>query len=332
MSGGEYKIRSLGEYQRSVERFEKFNDPLILPDLRLVVRIDARRHGVWPKSWDYPYAPEIADALLSTARRLMAMGLHVQLALVHGDEISLLLAECESINSRRRSALLSLVASAGAVHFREYFEHPVIFHGILSELPTERHVLDYFFWQRRCYLRNVLSQALHRALAAEGATPRQIDERINPLTLEERAKLACDVGFDLELQPKWKRYGAAIWWASTVEGAKLLVSRNLPEQDDEFLAFLQTRLRGEVFCPEESGLDLPYEELDDAHQTNYRQSNASPSPSNVSRVLPSTRPRAPESAHISTGKSGIDFKNSKSTSLKPASRHANVTIVSTKKR
>ena len=292
MSSDSYKIRTLGEYQRSVERFEKVNDGLVLPDMRLVIRIDARRYrsstnrgsceGSSWDDWDYPYAPEIVEALTISARKLMVMGLYVCMSVVHGDEISLLLDECEGFNPRKRSMLLSLVSSAGSIHFRENFPHPVIFHGVLSELPTERHVLDYFFWQRRCFMRNLLSQVLSRALGSKGWDPRKIEEKVNPLSLDERLSLADDHGCGISDMPDWMKYGIALWWEkclpefaetnSSEQGGEEVIpgdssnhiivqSRYLPQDDEDFLSFMRERLEGPSYLPDNSFDHVGYREL-----------------------------------------------------------------------
>lgn len=261
-----YKFRTLGEYRYIAGCFEKINDGATLPGLRLVIRIDARRYkrpvsccDKIPLSWDswsYPYASEIQEALIATARCLMIMGLRVTLAVVHGDEISALLDEKESATPRKRSMLLSLFSSAASLHFYEFFPCPVIFHGILSELPSEQAVLDYFFWQRRCFNRNMLSHLLSKITSEQDFNIDYKRKNLSDVPSEEVTALLTKHGLSAETQPDYMKFGSALWWeeqgSSSVPGYKIIQSRFLPKTDEKFLVFLKQRLLGVSYLAEEN--------------------------------------------------------------------------------
>lgn len=251
MKRSDYEILSLGEYQRSVQRFEKFNDGLVLPDMRLIVRIDGRRYGKWADEIDYPYDEGFVRALVFTASKVMCCGFRVQWALIHGDEISLIFDPIEGINPRRRSQILSLICSAASLEFSKAFTHEIIFHGVLSELPTDRHVMDYLFWQRMCFTRNLLSQALSRIFLPQGLSQREIADKVAKLTLNQRVELAVSQGYPYFSEPLWKRFGSAVWWDNSVSGSDSTASQvacySLPETEEEFFDFAMARSKGSSF-------------------------------------------------------------------------------------
>ncbi len=242
MQKPEYTVKSLGEYQALMERFENFNDPFILPDLRLVVRLDGRRIGAYWDSipaGDYPYSETFHEALIGAAAALMRQAIQVQLSFVHGDEISLVLDPCESTNPRRRTRLVSILASAASLQCFEESGVPLLFHARLSELPTGRHLLDYLFWQRKTAARNFVSAQLAAYFTSKGESPQEIDKRIAKLTIEERYSLAEKSGLGINSSPPWQLRGAVVAWEQGKDSTrKLVVVRDLPADDQEYAAFI----------------------------------------------------------------------------------------------
>ena len=248
------EIRTLGEYQRIMSRFENCADGYIIPDLQLIVRIDAHRHG---EEWDgvpdsdYPFHPLIVRSLFAAARYVMCSGFRVVYSFVHGDEISFLLSPEENASQRRRSKIVSLIASAGSTGFYKESGRPVLFHSKLSELPTTEHVLEYFLWQRKTALRNFFSRTLGILLLQQGKTADEIGAQLAGMSDEERAKLAAELGRSPDTITSYERFGGGLWW--TEPGgklpSKLTECRELPESDEDYLSFLEERIKGWAACP-----------------------------------------------------------------------------------
>lgn len=208
------QILSLGEYQRALERFERC-DGFTLPDIRVVIRIDAHRSGPeWQSFPDsgYPFDPQFVRALVHAGHHLLCSGFRIQFAYIHGDEISLLLDRAETMTQRRRTRLASLLASAASVAFVRAFPRAVVFHAVMSELPTDDHVVDYFMWQRKVATRNFLSRTLGLALAAKGMTAQEIDARIGKATDEDKWALLAELGRSQAEVSAYDRLGLALWW------------------------------------------------------------------------------------------------------------------------
>ena len=237
-----YNVRSLGEYQRSMDTFETAQDGMTLPDVRILLRVDAHRFGpVWESEPDseYPFGPRFISALDETAKVLMACGLKTSFAFMHGDEVSLLLAEAESNNSRRRSRLISIASSAAAAGFLTAFGKPALFYTKLSELPNPTRVLDYFFWQRKVAMRNFLARTIGLLLVEQGLGDAEIAAKLSPLDESGRRALLAELGRTPDTISDYEQFGLAYWWQSDQKDeVSLYGCRELPADDSDYLQLL----------------------------------------------------------------------------------------------
>ena len=285
MSAEKYQIRTLGEYQRMMDSFETAQDSMTLPDVRILLRVDAHRFGpTWSSEPDseYPFGPRFISALHDTAVTLMACGLKTSFAYMHGDEVSLLLAEAESNNSRRRSRLLSIASSAAAAAFQGSFGKPALFFTKLCELPNPTRVLDYFFWQRKVAMRNFLSRTLGILLEKQGLSDSEISTRLHPLDEAGRRSLLLELGRTPDTVSEYEKYGLAYWWdLDSADGETLCFSKTLPPDDTSYLRFLQQCLAGPGVCAAENFPSQQMREIGNqaiAPKTATESSSRTPSP------------------------------------------------------
>lgn len=239
--------RGIGDLQRSLERFENYNDGFILPDTFIVVRLDAHRYGDWSSFPDeYPCGATATKAFLATARTLMSATFRVVLSYVHGDEISLLVDPSENSNPLRRSKLLSAFSSAAAVHFPQFTGVNALFDAKVSELPSIERVIEYFFWQRRYCFRNASTIALRRALLASGLSKEQADAKIHGSTEEQRVALLKAQGMALETIPSTTRRGSLLSWETQHhegrEHLRVRIEMKLPDDDEAALTLIRERV------------------------------------------------------------------------------------------
>lgn len=235
--------RGIGDLQRSLERFESYNDGFILPDTFLVVRLDAHRMGDWGVlNAEYPCGPAVTKALHTTARTLMTSTFRVLVAFVHGDEISLLVDPTETLNPMRRSKLISTVASAAAVHFMQASGKEALFEARLSELPTVERVIEYFFWQRRYCFRNAVTIALRSALTSSGLSLEDAEKCIHGVSEQGRLAKLQEVGVPLESIAHTTRRGALFFFETLLrdgrEHFRLNSNTTLPDDDEDSVRLL----------------------------------------------------------------------------------------------
>ncbi len=242
MSGRRAGTPGLGDLQRSMERFETYNDGFILPDSRLVIRLDAHRFGDWSELEDeYPCGPRITKFFHETAINLMTSSFRVRVAFVHGDEISLFLDPAENTNPLRRSNIISSFSSAAAVHFLRISGLAATFVARLSELPSTDRLIEYFLWQRRYCYRNAITIALRRALLSAGHSPSQAEQALHGVPEEQRIAHLEQLGVPLNSIPSTTLKGALFGWKSS-KGSDdhLTISSftDLSNDDEEFIALV----------------------------------------------------------------------------------------------
>jgi tRNA(His) 5'-end guanylyltransferase len=239
--------RGIGDLERSIARFETYNDGFILPDTLVVVRLDAHRYGDWSSLVDeYPTGPTVTKGLLVTARALMSASFRVVLAYVHGDEISLVIDPTENINPLRRSKLISAFTSAAAIHFLQATGLAAMFDAKVSELPSTERLAEYLFWQRKYCYRNATTIALRKALMRGGITAEQAESKIRGATEEERVEHLKRAGSPVETIPPTTRRGSLLYWDTVeVDGTpqvKVAVNTKLPDNDEVYETLMIERL------------------------------------------------------------------------------------------
>jgi tRNA(His) guanylyltransferase len=240
--------KGIGDLQRSMERFETYNDPFILPDHYIVVRLDAHRLGDWgiPQS-EYPCGLKATAAFHDTIIGLMTTSYRVILAYHHGDEISLLLDPSENNNPLRRSKLISAFCSAAAVSLLQTSGLPALFDAKVSELPSTERVLEYFLWQRRYCFRNALTIALRKALLAQGLSPEQAEREIHGVSEDARIQKLQSLNAPMSNVAPTTRRGSLFVWESPKQGQRehfrIRSERTLPEDDNAFLDLISSTLQ-----------------------------------------------------------------------------------------
>jgi tRNA(His) 5'-end guanylyltransferase len=222
-----------------MERFETYNDGFILPDSRLVIRLDAHRFGDWSELGDeYPTGPHITEVFHETAINLMTSSFRVKLAFVQGDEISLFLDPAENTNPLRRSTIISSFSSAAAIHFLRISGLAATFNARLSELPSTDRLFEYFLWQRRYCYRNAITIALRQALLSTGHSASDTERALHGVPEEQRIAHLEQLGIPLHTIRSTSLKGALFAWRSAKNSAALLTIAsftNLPEDDHDFI-------------------------------------------------------------------------------------------------
>jgi tRNA(His) 5'-end guanylyltransferase len=234
--------RSLGDLEKALQRFETYNDGFILPDTRLVVRLDAHRLSTQEEQsiqTDYPCGPEYTAAFHRTAVALMTATFRVTMAYQHGDEISLLIDPTENSNPLRRSKLISAFASAAAVSILQSSGVAALFDARLSELPSNERVLEYFLWQRRYCYRNAISITLRKRLLAKGYSAEASEREIHGVSERDRLKKLEQLGAPITTIAASTRRGALFYWETFNHGGRehfrIRTDTLLPEDDTDFL-------------------------------------------------------------------------------------------------
>jgi hypothetical protein len=234
---------------------------MTLPELRLILRTDAHRFGPeWGNKNDpeYPLGESFMNNFIEVGSQLMNCGLKTVCAYIHGDEVSLLLDSSESSNSRKKSRLISLISSVAALSFYEITKKKATFFTKLSELPNEQRLLDYFFWQRKTALRNLISRNISILMEEKGYSKADIGSILGNSDEAAQLKILKDFGRPIESFSAYERFGAFISWMKKDESSDLSAQQQLeilsklPESDSEYLDLLSKKIFENGFAVLES--------------------------------------------------------------------------------
>lgn len=215
-SGGPQERQTLAEYDRRMSKFENLQDIAFLPDMRIVVRLDAHRLGLHWSSFpdaEYPLGATFSAGMRAAAAAIFTSGIRVLFTFVHGDEISVALDPQELANGRKKARLISGLASAASVGLCTALGRGALFHAKVSELPTLDHLVEYLIWQRLVARRNTIARHLTLALTAQGVPKGELDRLLTKATEEERLASLAKSGIHFELLPPSERLGALLWWS-----------------------------------------------------------------------------------------------------------------------
>jgi tRNA(His) 5'-end guanylyltransferase len=299
--------RGIGDLERSIERYETYNDGFILPDTVIVVRLDAHRYGDWSTLPDeYPTGPTTTKGLLITARSLMSASFRVVLAYTHGDEISLVVDPTENSNPLRRSKLISAFCSAAAIHFLKATGFAAMFDAKISELPSSERLTEYLFWQRKYCYRNATTIALRRALVRSGLNLEQAENKIRGVTEEQRIAQLKELGAPVETIPPTTRRGSLLYWDTVVVDGKsqmkVVVDTKLADNDEAYEAYVTDRiskalLTTPVIRPTQTPATQPAAER--KAQVVAKQAPVQKSPQQTKQPQQPQRPTRNKKAHVS---------------------------------
>jgi len=216
VSSSPIERRSIGEYDRRMSKYENLQDIAFLPDMYVVVRLDAHRLGFHWSSFpdaEYPLGATFSAGMRAATAAILTSGIRILLAFVHGDEISVLIDPQELANGRKKSRLISGLASAASVGLCTALGRGALFHAKVSELPTIDHLVEYFFWQTLVARRNTIARHLSIALTARQESKSEIDRLLTKATEEERIATLARFDIHFESLPPYERLGALLWWS-----------------------------------------------------------------------------------------------------------------------
>ena len=156
------KFDDLDSYMRV---FETTHDYCVLPEVFLVARLDGRSFTRLTKEvrqFEAPFDPRFRDLMLDTTEALV-----IEFGAVYGytqsDEISLLFSLNTGLFNRKTRKLNSVLAGFASATFSLGLGSLGCFDCRICELPTAKHVVDYFRWRTEDASRNSLN----------GITPRK---------------------------------------------------------------------------------------------------------------------------------------------------------------
>lgn len=248
-------IRTLAEYDRLMSKFENLQDISFLPDMHVIIRLDAHRIGSHWASFpdaEYPLGAAFSQGLRAAAVSILTSGIRVLFCFVHGDEISVAVDPQELSNGRKKNKLVSGLSSAASVGLCTALGRGALFHAKVSELPSEDHVIDYLLWQRLVARRNTIARYLSIKLLESAAPKSEVERLLSKATEDERLATLERFGITYGALSPYEQRGALLWWAPTaspspirIDGRPYGIAECVELPDDElFRASARRLVRG----------------------------------------------------------------------------------------
>ena len=136
---------SFDRLDQRMRAFETQGDRAVPPGVFIVARIDGRsftRLTREQQDFDAPFDARFRDCMIATTRRLFGCGFGVVYGYTQSDEISLLLRRDDNTFGRKLRKLCSVLAGEASAAFTSALGSPGAFDCRVSQLPTDRDVID----------------------------------------------------------------------------------------------------------------------------------------------------------------------------------------------
>jgi tRNA(His) guanylyltransferase len=230
------------ELDAQMRVFETAHDACVLPGLHMVARLDGRGFTRLTKElhqFEAPFDLRFRDLMLDTAEGLITE-LNGSYAYTQSDEISLLFPlDCDLFHRNTRK-LNSVLAGYASARFSLGLGSLAMFDCRICELPSVRHVVDYFRWRNEDAHRNALNAHCYWLLRKNGSDGDAATQALVGLSTGEKNQLLFERGINFNDLPAWQKRGSGIYWESydkeglnPVTGQKATARRRRIRRDTE---------------------------------------------------------------------------------------------------
>ena len=203
--------------------YETAHDHCVLPGIFMVARIDGRSFTRLTKEvheFEAPYDPRFRDHMVATTRHLMECGFRVVYGYTQSDEISLLFHRDESSFGRKMRKFNSVLAGEASAKFSLLLGDHAAFDCRVSELPSERIVIDYFRWRSEDAHRNALNSHCYWTLRKQGKNQRAATSQLEGMSVADKNELLFqEAGINFNDLPLWQRRGMGVYWETFTKDA-----------------------------------------------------------------------------------------------------------------
>ena len=244
------------ELDQKMRVFETAADYCALPGIYMVARLDGRGFTRLTKtvgSFAVPFDESFRDLMVGTTESLMTCGFQVVYGYTESDEISLLFAADEMTFGRKLRKYNSTLAAEASARFSLGLGRIATFDCRISQLPSIRHVVDYFRWRNEDAARNALNAWCYWTLRENGRNRRQANQQLVGKSVAEKNELLFQYGVNFNNIPQWQKRGVGLYWEqyekpahNPITGQAVAATRrrlktdlHLPMKDD-YSRFLET--------------------------------------------------------------------------------------------
>lgn len=200
-----------------MRRFETAHDHCVLPGIFMVARIDGRGFTRLTKevhAFEAPYDARFRDYMTGTVEHLMNCGFRIVYGYTQSDEISLLFHRDDDLFDRKLRKLDSVLAGEASACFSLKLGGLACFDCRITQLPTERLVVDYFRWRQEDATRNALNAHCYWLLRKAGKSVKEATTSLLGQTTTAKNELLFQHGINFGRLPNWQKRGIGVFWES----------------------------------------------------------------------------------------------------------------------
>jgi tRNA(His) 5'-end guanylyltransferase len=210
------------ELDKKMRVFETTNDPVVLPSIYIVARIDGRGFTKVTKerhAFEAPFDVRFRDHMVATTAHLMECGFRVVYGFTQSDEISLLMHRGEDAFGRKVRKFNSILAGEASAKFSLLLGDHAAFDCRVCQLPTDELVRDYFRWRNEDASRNALSAHCYWMLRKQGLGVNEATNRLLGMSVAEKNELLFQNGVNFNDLPNWQKRGTGLYWEAYEKAA-----------------------------------------------------------------------------------------------------------------
>lgn len=203
------------ELDKKLRYFETVNDPVALPGLPMVARIDGRGFTKLTKErhrFEAPYDERFRDYMTGTTAHLMDCGFRVIYGYTQSDEISLVFHRDEDSFGRKLRKLNSILAGEASARFSLLLGDVGVFDCRIIQLPTSGDLIDYLRWRNEDAHRNALNAHCYWALRRKGADVADATAALKGLSVAMKNELLfSEASINFNDVPNWQKRGIGLY-------------------------------------------------------------------------------------------------------------------------
>jgi tRNA(His) 5'-end guanylyltransferase len=203
------------DLDKKMRVFETTNDPVVLPGIYIVARIDGRGFTKLTKdrhAFEAPFDVRFRDNMVATTAHLMDCGFRVVYGYTQSDEISLLMERADDSFGRKVRKYNSILAGEASAKFSLLLGDHAAFDCRVCQLPTPELVRDYFRWRNEDAHRNALGAHCYWMLRKGGAGVNEATNRLLGMSTADKNELLFQGGVNFNDVPLWQKRGVGLYW------------------------------------------------------------------------------------------------------------------------
>lgn len=213
------------EIDARMRQYETSNDPVIIPRMYVIVRLDGRGFTNLTRDikFEKPFDDRFRDLMVDATKTVFDAGFDFRYGYTQSDEISLLLKDSNTTpfhgKIRKFNSVLASHVSSNftlALYKQHKIEQPAVFDSRVIQLPSKSLVIDYFRWRQEDANRNALNGWAYWTLRKHGMSATSASKKLEKQSVAFKNELLHSYDINYNTLPAWQKGGIGLY-SSTVD-------------------------------------------------------------------------------------------------------------------